>query len=498
METTTKSPGISDLKGTKSAAGSPVGSPPRKRRRGLAAIVWLLLLVAIGYGGYRYYQYTHQAQASPSGGSRRGRPSGSQVSVVVTTVRTGDMPVNLRGLGTVTPFNSVLVKSRVDGQLTAIHFTEGQMVNEGDLLVEIDPRPYQVLLEQAEGQLSKDQAARRDAQVNLDRYNELWKAQVIPKQQLDTQAATVGQFDGAIESDKASIDNAKLQLTYSRITAPISGRIGLRLIDIGNIIHATDANGLVIIDQMQPISVLFTIPADNLPPVLKKLHDGIKLRVDAYDRDDRNKISSGTLLTVDNQIDTTTGTSRLKAVFDNEDMVLFPNQFVNCRLLLDMKRGVTIVPAPAIQRGPQGTFVYVVQQGNTVSAVPVTTGITEGEDVEVSSGLKAAQTVVIEGQDKLQDGMQVDVRTSSTPTAPGGRQGRQTPQVPGATPSRGRPGTTGETTPAGQPTTPGSQAAPGVPATPGTRAVPGVQPPASSTPHGRGGAPGRGGRRPTP
>jgi multidrug efflux system membrane fusion protein len=492
METTTKPPGISDLKGLKATPEEPPTSAPRKRSRGLSALVWLLLLAALGYGGYRYYKITHQNQPGAAA-SRGGRRGGGQVSVVVTTVRTGDIPVNLRGLGTVTPFNSVVVKSRVDGQLIAIHFTEGQMVKEGDLLAEIDPRPYQVQLEQAEGQLARDQAQLKDAQVNLDRYQELWKAQVIAKQQLDTQAATVGQVDGAIASDNAAINNAKLQLTYAKITAPISGRIGLRLIDAGNIIHASDPNGLVIIDQIQPIAVLFTIPADNLPPVLKKLHAGVKLRVDAYDRDDRNKISSGTLLTVDNQIDVTTGTSRLKAVFDNQDGVLFPNQFVNCRLLLDTKHGVVIVPAPAIQRGPQGNFVYVVASGNTVSARPVTTGITEGDDVEVSSGLQAGETVVIEGQDKLQDGMKVDVRTSNAPTAPSGRQRQagkpgpnQSTLPPGASPA-GRPGVSGAPNSTGRPGMPGGPTVPGAQTAPGQPST-----------RGRNGTAGRGGRRPTP
>jgi membrane fusion protein, multidrug efflux system len=465
METTTKPPDISDLKGLKPAPVGPAAGVSRKRHGIISGIIWILLLAAGGYGAYRYYQYSHRNQAG-AGASRPARAGMAQVSVVVTNVRTGDMPVNLRGLGTVTPFNSVLVKSRVDGQLIAIHFTEGQMVKQGDLLAEIDPRPYQVQLDQAQGQLAKDQAQQKDAQVNLARYEELWKAQVIPKQQLDTQAATVGQSDGAIESDKAAIDSARLQLTYAKITAPISGRIGLRLIDAGNIIHAADPTGLVIIDQMQPISVLFTVPADNLPPVLKKLNNGVKLRVDAYDRDDRNKISSGTLLTVDNQIDTSTGTSRLKAVFDNQDGTLFPNQFVNCRLLLDTKRNVTIVPAPAVQRGPDGNFVYVVASENTVSARPVSTGITEGDNVEVTSGLRAGETVVIEGQDKLQDGMKVQVRSASATAT--GRGVKPGPSSPSAA------------------STPHAQTVPGVPPGPGQPGAPGH----SGT--------GRGGRRPAP
>ena len=429
MGTTTKPPGISDPAGPKPPV-EPTKPAPRKARRSFAVLAWLVVLAALGYGAYRYYQFNNQRKPA-AGAARRGRTGPGLVSVVATAVRTGDIPVYLRGLGTVAPFNSVVVKSRVDGQLMAIHYTEGQMVKQGDLLAEIDPRPFQVQLEQAEGQLAKDQAQLKDAQVNLSRYEALWQAQVIPKQQLDTQAATVGQFDGAITSDRAAIDNARLQLTYSKITAPISGRIGLRLIDVGNIIHAGDPNGLVVIDQMQPISVLFTIPADDLQPVLKKLHGGGKLRVDAYDRDDRNKIASGTLLTVDNQIDTTTGTSRLKAVFENSDGVLFPNQFVNCRLLLDTKHGATIVPAPAVQLGPHGNFVYIVAPGNTVSARPVTIGITEGEDVEIVSSLKAGETVVIEGQDKLQDGMKVNVRTSNAAPVGRGRPG------PGATPDLG-------------------------------------------------------------
>lgn len=414
--------------------------PPRRRRRNFTA-VWLVLVAGLVYAGYHYYEVSQQKKQAAAA-AQTARAANRAISVVPAAVRTGDIPVYLRGLGTVAPFNTVVVKSRVDGQLIAIHFTEGELVHKGDLLAEIDPRPYQVQLEQAQGQQARDTAQLNDAQANLARYQALWKEGVIAKQQLDTQAASVKQFEGALEADQAGIDSAKLQLTYSKITAPITGRIGLRLVDVGNIVHASDANGLVVIDQMQPIAVFFTITADNLPPVLKKLRAGIPLRVDAYDRDDRNKIASGTLLTVDNQIDPTTGTSRLKAEFSNQDGALFPNQFVNCRLLLDTKRNAIIVPAPAIQRGPPGNFVYLIQPGNTVTIRPVTIGITEGDNVEIDQGLTVGDRVVVEGQDKLQDGSKIDLRAASQKpagAAPSLNPGPPAPS-PGQRPAPGRHG----------------------------------------------------------
>jgi multidrug efflux system membrane fusion protein len=407
------------------------------------------------------------------------------VPVSAVPARSGDMPLYIRGLGNVTAFNTVVVRSRIDGQLMSIHYTEGQFVREGELLAEIDPRPFQVMLDQAKGQLARDEAQLNDAKVNLARYQTLWNEQVIAKQQLDTQAATVGQFEGAIESDKAAIGNAQLQLTYSKITAPLTGRIGLRQVDVGNIVHASDQNGLATIAQMQPIAVLFTIPADSLPPVLQKLRAGAKLPVYAYDRSDTTQIASGTLLTVDNTIDPTTGTSKLKAQFANADFALFPNQFVNCRLLLDVEHGLTIIPAAAIQRGPQGTFVFVAQNG-VAHIRPVNTSISEAGETAVD-GLKAGDMVITDGQDKLQDNAKVDVRPAG-----GGPRGRQG-QAQGGN-AQGQGGNKqvfvpGQAAPAGAPT--GGSPAPGQSMGPGQAIKP--QPPAAANPQQQyGTAPSRG------
>ncbi len=386
------------------------GQPPAKRRS--FWWVWLIIVVAASYGIFRWYETSQQKKAAADR-QQETRAANRAVPVVASAIRRGDMPVYLRGLGSVTAFNTVTVKSRVDGQLTEVGFQEGQFVNKGDLLAQIDPRPYQVQLDVAVAQLSRDQAMLKDSQVNLARDQALWEGQVIAKQQLDTQAASVGQNKGTLAADQANIDNAKLNLVYARITAPISGRIGLRLVDVGNIIHATDANGLVVITQMRPIAVLFTIPADNLQPVLKKLRAGVKLEVDAYDRDDKNKIASGYLLTLDNTIDQTTGTARLKAVFNNTDGALFPNQFVNCRLLLDTKPNAILAPVAAIQRGPQGSFVYVVGADKKAEVRPITTGLTEANETEILSGLKAGEVVVTDGQDRLQAGTAVDARVAA-------------------------------------------------------------------------------------
>jgi multidrug efflux system membrane fusion protein len=384
--------------------------------------LWIgLLLLAVVAGGW-WYLHSRGAQvnggalaASAGTGAGTGdQPGGAAVPVVVATVHRGDLPVYFNGLGTVTAFNTVTVRSRVDGQIVKINFAEGQYVKEGDALVEIDPRPYQVQLEQAMGQLAKDQAQLKDMQVDYERYQLLFKEGVIPKQQLDTQQAQVGTYEGAIQADLATIDNAKLQITYSHITAPISGRVGLRLVDIGNIVHATDTNGLLVITQLQPIAVLFSLPQDQLPEVVAKMRSSRKLDVEAYDRDNSDKIVTGKLLTIDNQIDTTTGTYKIKAVFDNCNNELFPNQFVNIHLLVDTKRNVVLVPTTAILRGSQGTYVFAVNAGNAVAVKNVKVSDTTGNLAGVSSGLGDGDVVVVDGQDKLKDGTLVDPHTQRT------------------------------------------------------------------------------------
>ena len=332
--------------------------------------------------------------------------------VVVATARKGELPVYFNGLGTVTAFNTVTVRSRVDGQIVKINFTEGQYVKDGDSLIEIDPRPFQVQKEQAEGQLAKDQAQLKNAQLDDERYQMLFKEGVIPKQQLDTQQALVGQSEGAIKADVAQIDNAKLQITYSHITAPISGRVGLRLVDIGNIVHATDTNGLVVITQLQPIAVLFSLPQDQLPQVMARMRSGAPMIAEAYDRDNSEKIATGKLLTIDNQIDTTTGTYKLKAVFDNSRNELFPNQFVNMHLLVETEKNVIIVPTTAVLHGPKGSYVFAVSRDNTVKMHDVTLTHSTGDVTALSAGLAPGEVVVVDGQDKLQEGSKVDPRTS--------------------------------------------------------------------------------------
>ncbi len=343
------------------------------------------------------------------GGGHRGGMSGP-VPVGAEKARLGEIPIYFDGLGSVSAFYTVTVRTRVDGQLMNVAVHEGAFVRQGELLAEIDPRPFQTQLEQAEGQMARDAATLANARLDLIRYQTLVKQEAVPHQQLDTQRATVGQLEAAIKQDQASIDMARLQLIYARITAPISGRIGLRLVDPGNIVHASDSTGLLVITQLQPIAVLFTLPEDNLPPVLRKLRAGATLAVEAFNRDKTTHLASGYLKTTDNQIDPQTGTLRLKAVFENRNGELYPNQFVNVRLLVEKRRNRVIISAVAIQRGQQGTFVYVVKADNSVELRTVELGVVEGNDAEVVSGLREGETVVTDSIDRLQPGSKVRIR----------------------------------------------------------------------------------------
>ncbi|HKF22157.1 MAG TPA: MdtA/MuxA family multidrug efflux RND transporter periplasmic adaptor subunit [Candidatus Angelobacter sp.] len=349
-----------------------------------------------------------QAAGGKKGSGGRGGMSVT-IPVAVAKAETRDLPVYLSGLGSVDAFNTVMVKSRIDGQLVDIKFREGQQVKKGDLLAVIDPRPYQVALSQAEAMLYKDQSALKDAKLNMERFAGLVKDGVIPQQQYDTQASLVGQLEGAVRADQANVDNQKLNISYTQITAPVSGRMGLRQVDMGNMVHAADANGLVVITQLQPIAVIFTLPEDNLQTVAQHMKNGT-LQVEAYSRDDQTKLATGTLLTIDNQIDPQTGTGKLKAVFDNHDNSLWPNQFVNARLLLEVRKNSTVIPAAAVQRGPQGTYVFTVKADKTAEMRPVTVSFSQGNYAAISQGIASGESVVTDGQDKLQPGTPVEIR----------------------------------------------------------------------------------------
>jgi len=362
--------------------------------------------------------------SSKSAQASNGPPA---IPVAVATTQKSDFPVYLSGLGNVQAYNTVSLKSRVDGQIVQIAFKEGQLVKQGDLLLVIDPRPYQVAVEQAEAAIARDQAQLKNAQLDYDRYQGLFKEGVISQQQYDGQRALVGQLEGTVKADQAAIDNAKLNLVYTRITAPVSGRVGLRMVDIGNMVHASDTNALLVLTQLQPIALVFTLPEDQLPVVAKRMKTGT-LEVDAYSRDDSTKIAAGKLLTNDNQIDLTTGTAKLKAIFDNLDNALFPNQFVNARLLLETRKDATIVPAAAVQRGPQGSnYAYVVKADKTVEVRQLKVALTQGNLSVIASGLVPGEQVVTDGQDKLQSGSHVDPHPANGSAAGGNGQTAGTP-----------------------------------------------------------------------
>ena len=404
-----------------------------RRKRTLAAVL-AVVLVALA-AGWAYLHFTRGSdaavqtkQASAKGG-RGGSDPSRATPVVAGVAAISDVNVHLSGLGTVIPLRTVSVRSRVDGELMKIHFTEGQTVKAGELLAEIDPRPFEVQLSQALGQLAKDQSLLANARIDLERYRTLFEQDSIAKQQVDTQAALVRQYEGTVRTDQAQVDNARLQLTYARITAPIGGRLGLRQIDPGNVVRAGDATGVVVITQLQPITVVFTIPQDNLPQVMRRLASGDAIPVEAWDRENRSKLADGTLITVDNQIDPATGTVKLKAQFTNDDTLLFPNQFVNVRMLVDTRRQVVTVPTAALQRGAQGLYVYVVKDDATVTVRPVKTGPVDGDRVTVESGIAAGERVVVDGLDRLREGARVEIASrpaqdASPPPGEAAKKGR--------------------------------------------------------------------------
>ncbi len=393
----------------------PLGGDTGKPKK--SGWLWIVALIVLAGGSYYYYKSrpSSESKAAPAPGSRAAGLG--PVSVAVTPALKQNVPYYLSGLGTVSAFNTVTVKSRVDGQLEKVNFKEGQFVHEGELLAEIDPRPFQVALEQMQGQLARDQAQLNNARVDFARYDKLAKEGVIASQQVDTQNATVGQIEGAVRADQAQIDNEKLQLIYCKITAPLTGRVGLRLVDQGNMIHASDPGGLVVITQVQPIAVLFTLPEDNLPEVIQHMKSE-ELGVEAYSRDDQNKLAAGKLLTVDNQIDPTTGTVRFKAAFENRDLSLWPNQFVNTRLMLAVRKDAIVVPLAAIQRGTQGSYVYTVKAGKA-NMQPVKVDLTQGNIALIATGVSIGDQVVVDGQERLQAGTPVEVHNAS-PSGSGG------------------------------------------------------------------------------
>jgi multidrug efflux system membrane fusion protein len=423
---------------------APATGPHKKTTRSFWP--WLLLLAV---AAAVIFALLRQKDEAPTQRGGRVGADGRPIPVVAAKVERRDVDIYLDALGTVTPRNAVIVKSRVDGELMKLYFREGETVKAGDLLAQIDPRTFEAQLAEAKGALARDQALLDNALVDLDRYQTLLRQDSIAKQQVDTQAALVNQYRGAIAVDTAQIETAKLQLTYSRITAPISGRVGLRQVDPGNIISSGDANGLVTIAQMQPITALFSIPENNLPAVLDRMKRKAAVPVEAWNRNQTLKLASGTLLTADNQIDTATGTIRLRAQFENQEGTLFPNQFVNIRMLVEVDKNAVTMPLPALQRGRSGDYVYVVQNDQTVVLRHVKSGHISGETVVVEDGLQPGEIVVVDGADKLRDGAKVKPSFGDQPAAakeaeaegPGNTVANtaQPPATEGARQPRGRP-----------------------------------------------------------
>ena len=375
-----------------------VNNSGKRRRNGIAIVCLIIAGIAASAA---YITRSNRAVIDKPDPSKR--PS----TVGVATARLGNIKVFQNGLGTVIPRNVVTVRSRVDGELMRVHFKEGQRVREGELIAEIDPRPYQVLLTQAQGNLARDAALLKNAQIDLDRYQTLFGQDSVSHQQLDTQGALVRQYQGTVEADKGQVDSAKLSLTYTRVTSPLSGRVGLRQVDPGNVVHAADASGLVVITQIQPMTVVFAVPETRLAQIVPRLYAGESIPVEAWDRDNKVKLATGMLLATDNQIDITTGTVKLRAEFNNEDYLLFPNQFVNARALIEVRRDVTVIPPAAVQLGNNGSFVYVVQSDHSIKVTSVTLGPSDGTMIEVEQGIATGDVVVVDGADKLRDGIKI-------------------------------------------------------------------------------------------
>jgi membrane fusion protein, multidrug efflux system len=378
----------------------------RITKRSLAV---LCLLVSAIVGGYGYWHFSHaHAQARQKAPGRPGGNAAAPTAVAVSPAAIESIDLITSALGTVTPLRTVTVHTRVDGELLRVHFKEGQTVKEGELLAEIDPRSFQIQLAQAQAQLVHDQALLDNARRDLERYKTLIQQDSIPRQEYETQVALVRQYEGTVAVDRSQIDTARLQLVYSRITAPVSGRVGLRLVDPGNIVQTTDTTGLFVITQLEPIAVVFSVPQDVIPAVMKRMGGAEPVRVEAWDRAQKTKLAAGVLASVDNQIDTTTGTVKLKAQFENADAALFPNQFVNARMPLDTQRDAVVIPSAAVQRGAQGPFVYVVRQDHTVQQRTLRLGTAQGDRVAVAEGLAAGELVVTDGLDRLRPGARVE------------------------------------------------------------------------------------------
>ena len=397
----------------------PYQRPPAKPRSGFRVVLTCLIVLLVVAGIVWWTRHEGAPQQSPAA-SKGGRFGGAPMSIVPETVRKGDIGIKLNALGTVTSLATVTIRTQISGYLIKVVFKEGDEVKKGDLLAEIDSRPYEAALAQQRGQLARDEALLKGAQVDLARYQGLAAQNAVPRQQLDTQTALVAQDQGTVEADRAMVKAAEVNLAYTQIVSPIDGRVGLRLVDQGNYVTPGDANGLVVITQIAPISVLFTVPEDNLQAIAKRLQEGAVLPVTALDRSGSTKLADGTLSTFDSQIDPTTGTIKLRAQFPNEARTLYPNQFVNIRLLLDTHKDVVTMSTSAIQRGVPGTFVYLINADSTVSVRPVKLGITDGDRVEVLSGVQPGDRVVIDGADKLREGAKVIVRAEADANNPAG------------------------------------------------------------------------------